>query len=177
MNGWANWKKAMVLSPTMPGRKMAAEKVATKPFIFMPQGWKTLSWSQDFFRTRDWSKQACIHSTHLPRQIGKKTKVFSTSYDKEASLGGLLRHRMECFPCRWPGSWEKVHGKKLVLLPRSLEGAWEEAGVSSHESWRLPHKWLPWKYRIAVSEFPAGEARKEILICDGPDLKREKCEG
>lgn len=79
-----------------------------------PRG-EWLSWSQDFFRTSDRSKQACLHSTQLPRQIGKKTKVFSTSDDKEVSLGVLLRHQMECFPCRWSGSWEKGPGKKLVL--------------------------------------------------------------
>lgn len=82
-----------------------------------------LSWSRDFFRTSDISKQACLHSTQLPRQRGRKTKVFSTSDDKEVSLGVLLRHQMGCFPCRWSGSCKRDLGRSWCLKDRSLEGS------------------------------------------------------
>lgn len=103
-----------MLNPTTPGGKMAAEKVATKPFILMPQGLKALSWSQDFFRTSDISKQACLHSTQLPGQIGKKTKVFPHP---------MIRR----LPWR---DYSDTSGMFSLQVARKLrEGAWEEAGA------------------------------------------------
>ena len=93
----------------------------------------------------------------------QENKGVSTSYDKEASLEGLLRHQWDVFPAGGQEAERQCLGSSWCLKDRSLEGP--------------PHKGLPGEYRVAVPEFPAREPRKAILICDGPNLKREKCEG